>query len=55
MFGVVLFHGMRLWFRITFGLVLAPCALGSGTEHPRDDNPVGVLDFGGFPTIHDRL
>ena len=46
---------MRLWFRITFGLALTLSALRFGTEHPRDENPVGVLDFGGFPTIRDRL
>ena len=26
-----------------------PSALGSGTKHPLDENPVGALDFGGFP------
>ena len=27
----------------------APSALGSGTKHPMDDNPVGALDVGGLP------
>ena len=27
----------------------APSALGSGTKHPLDENPVGALDIGGFP------
>ena len=52
--GVLLHGKCDTRFRITFGLALARSALGSGTEQPRDENPVGVLDFGGFPTIHDR-